>query len=122
MNEKKVRKGETIEHWIARAPDAQGRLLTRLRKLINKTCPNLEERVRWAHPSWGVEKTDLFSISWHAGHVNLHLWQGAHLLDPEGIVEGTGKNLRHVKLRLQEEPDEGALRELLRASLDSAGL
>lgn len=34
----------------------------------------------------------------HKDHVNLQLTRGAELIDPKGIVEGTGKSMRHVKL------------------------
>ena len=34
--------------------------------------------------------------------VNLGFYQGAHLPDPEGLLEGTGKSLRHIKARSPE--------------------
>ena len=33
------------------------------------------------------------------GYVNLGFWWGAELEDPNGLLEGTGKKLRHVKIR-----------------------
>ena len=38
-------------------------------------------------------------ISPQSGHVNLGFFYGASLPDPDGLLEGTGKNMRHVKLR-----------------------
>jgi hypothetical protein len=38
-------------------------------------------------------------IALHGSHVNLGFYHGASLADPSGLLEGTGKNLRHVKLR-----------------------
>lgn len=35
----------------------------------------------------------------HRDRVNLGFYHGAHLHDPSGLLEGTGKTLRHVKLR-----------------------
>ena len=46
------------------------------------------------------------------GHVNLSFYHGASLSDPAGLLEGTGKKLRHVKLRsvsASESPDITAL-------------
>jgi len=40
----------------------------------------------------------------------------AHLDDPAGLLEGTGRNMRHVKLRPGHEPDSVALGNLLDAS------
>jgi hypothetical protein len=33
------------------------------------------------------------------GYVNLGFYQGALLVDPKRLLEGTGKGLRHVKIR-----------------------
>lgn len=47
--------------------------------------------------------------------INLGFYQGASLPDPQGLLEGTGKALRHVKVRdLDELP---ALRALISAAL-----
>jgi hypothetical protein len=44
----------------------------------------------------------LFAIIAHKGHVNLQLADGAALPDPHGLIEGTGKRIRHVKIRSVE--------------------
>jgi hypothetical protein len=51
-------------------------------------------------------------------HVNLGFYYGAHLPDPEGLLEGTGKNLRHIKVRGVEEVGRPALQYLFRLSLE----
>ena len=40
----------------------------------------------------------------------------AHLADPAGLLEGTGKNMRHVKLRPGSEIDRQALAGLIQAA------
>ena len=49
----------------------------------------------------------------HAAHVNVQLADGALLADTTGIVEGTGKRIRHVKCRTLEDVTRPALRTLL---------
>ena len=49
----------------------------------------------------------------HAAHVNVQLADGALLADPSGIVEGTGKRIRHVKCRSLADVARPALRALL---------
>jgi hypothetical protein len=51
-------------------------------------------------------------------HVNLGFYYGAHLPDPEGLLEGTGKNLRHIKVRGVEEVGRPALQYLFRLSFE----
>ena len=49
-------------------------------------------------------------------HTNVGFFYGAHLDDPAGLLEGTGRNMRHVKLRPGHEPDSVALGNLTDAS------
>ena len=49
----------------------------------------------------------------HTAHVNVQLADGAELPDPTGIVEGTGKRIRHVKCRTLDDVARPALRALL---------
>ena len=53
----------------------------------------------------------------HAGHVNLQLADGAVLPDPEGLIEGTGKRIRHVKVRSVEAASAPGLRAVIEAQL-----
>src|ERR1044071_9032237 len=46
-------------------------------------------------------------------HVNVGLFFGALLSDPAGLLEGTGKRGRHVKLRPGREVDAEALAQLI---------
>ena len=49
----------------------------------------------------------------HRAHVNVQLADGALLDDPTGIVEGTGKRIRHVKCRSVDDVNRPALRAVL---------
>jgi hypothetical protein len=57
-------------------------------------------------------------IGAHRDHVNLGFYYGAELPDPKGLLEGTGKKLRHIKIRDKEESAQPALRHLLQVSLE----
>jgi hypothetical protein len=46
-------------------------------------------------------------------HVNVGFFYGVALADPAGLLEGSGKRMRHVKLRAGVVGDEGALRRLI---------
>jgi hypothetical protein len=52
-------------------------------------------------------------ITPHAEHVTLGFYYGAELLDPEGILEGTGRLMRHVKIARPADLDDPALRALI---------
>ena len=46
-------------------------------------------------------------------HVNVGFFYGSLLEDPTGLLEGTGKRMRHVKLKPEIRIDEAALRQLI---------
>jgi hypothetical protein len=59
----------------------------------------------------------LFAIIAHQQWVNLQLADGAELPDPDGLVEGTGKRVRHVKIRSVEAAGSTPVVALIRAQL-----
>lgn len=117
----KIQSAESIEDWIARAPEDHAAVLHRLRAFIQNLPAELEERVKWSQPCYGMGKANAFSLDWHPGHATLQLWAGAHLPDPDGIVEGTGKDLRHVKINSSDFVNWAAVQELMIANLRHLG-
>jgi hypothetical protein len=94
-----------------------------LRGLILDLHPDAVEVVRLGDntASYGVgpkKMSEAYSyIMPQKGYVNLGFYHGASLVDPEGLLEGTGKRLRHVKLRSVEETAQTALRQLIEKAL-----
>jgi len=56
-----------------------------------------------------------FAIIPHKAHVNLQLADGADLPNPDGRIEGTGKRIRHVKVRSIEDAQAPWLRAAIAA-------
>jgi hypothetical protein len=75
------------------------------------------ERSVWRSTA-GAKMKDGYAYAMpHARHVNLGFFRGVALPDPEGLLEGTGKALRHVKLRDPADALEPAVTDLLRAAI-----
>jgi Domain of unknown function (DU1801) len=53
-------------------------------------------------------------IAVYAAHINLGFYHGATLSDPSGILEGTGKGLRHVKVSSVEAAKNPSIVDLIR--------
>jgi len=51
-------------------------------------------------------------------HVNLGFNRGALLPDPNGILTGTGKSIRHITIRNQNELEHPAIRRYLQAAIE----
>jgi hypothetical protein len=93
-----------------------------LRALMHEAVPDASEQVDLPDrllafgfgPPGGVRMRGLIvALIPHSAHVNVQLADGATLSDPSGIVEGTGKRIRHVKCRSLEDVARPALRALL---------
>jgi hypothetical protein len=59
-----------------------------------------------------------FTVAPFAGYVRLGIAGGASLPDPGGLMQGTGKVHRHIKIRSAEELANPALLALLKAALN----
>lgn len=59
----------------------------------------------------------LFAIIAHQSWINLQLADGADLPDPDALIEGTGKRIRHVKIRTVEAASSPAVVAVIRAQL-----
>ena len=75
-----------------------------LRATIRGESPDLVERVDFGNKLIAFGRSMemrglLFAIIAHQTWVNLQLADGADLPDPDGVIEGTGKRIRHVKIR-----------------------
>lgn len=83
------------------------RLCLATRARILELVPDARETVMPGYKSLaygfdGGMSDEFTSIVLHANHVNLQLHRGTGLPDPSGLLEGTGKRLRHVKIRTPE--------------------
>ncbi|MEM5518684.1 DUF1801 domain-containing protein [Henriciella sp. AS95] len=81
----------------------------RLAQAIIAQHPGLKATLAWNYPCWfGHER--IFSVIAHSRHCNLQLWSGARLAkDYIGRIEGSGKMLRHVKVRSPSDIDDELL-------------
>jgi hypothetical protein len=61
-------------------------------------------------------------IGAYSAHVNLGFNQGAELEDPQGLLQGTGKKIRHVKIKTAADLSHPGIRDLLREAWEHAGL
>ena len=102
-------------------PPPAAEIACALREAVLTAAPGAEESIKWGVPSYALKHV-LCSIAPAHRYVRLQFWRGAELHDPRGLVEGTGKRLRHVKVRSAREARAEPLRILIRQAraLDSA--
>lgn len=69
-----------------------------LRRLVRQAAPDASEIVKWNHIVF-QQGGDVCYLAPARDHVTFGFFRGASLADPEGLLEGTGKWMRHVKVR-----------------------
>ena len=113
----------TFDELLAGVEPDLAAIARRLRGIIRAVDANAVETVRLGDnaATYGVgpkKMTDGYAyIMPMRAYVNLGFYQGALLKDPEGLLEGTGKGLRHVKIRSLAESNRPAIRALLKTAL-----
>jgi hypothetical protein len=60
--------------------------------------PELSESIKWGNPTFEKGSKVCYLAATKA-YVSLGFFNGAALTDAEGVLEGTGKKMRHVKVR-----------------------
>lgn len=90
-----------------------------LRNLVMELIPSARETVylRWKIALYKVS-TEICGIQPASDRCNFYLTKGAYLHDPQGLLEGTGKAIRHVKVRSVVGMAAEGLRDLVKQSLE----
>ena len=102
-----------VQEFIDSAPGELQLIVEHARELIFEAYPSATESIKWNQLVFTVDGTDQFYVNHFTKHVNLGFMQGAALADPDELLEGTGKNMRHVKLETPEDVTNPALRRLI---------
>jgi len=85
-------------------------------RVIRAHGPALRTERKWGAP-WFVGRDLVCVVGAFTDHVGVEFWRGTSLSDPRGPLEGSGKNLRHAKLRTAEENQSEAFAALIRAAI-----
>jgi hypothetical protein len=93
-----------------------------LRATIRREVPDAVEQVDFSNKLIAFGRSMkmrglLFAIIAHTSWVNLQLADGVDLPDPNGIIEGSGKRIRHIKVRSAEAASSEPIVAAIRAQL-----
>jgi hypothetical protein len=109
-----------VERLLASRPQPVAGLARRGCELVQEMDPDAVVTVDGGDIGFGASagyKGLVFVVSPHSKHVNLGIARGASLPDPAGLMEGTGKVHRHVKVRHPADLERLELRDLMVAAL-----
>jgi hypothetical protein len=113
-----------VDTFLKGYPPPVREIAVKAREVILSVMPDATEKV---YPGWKViqygtgpdMKAVFAAISPQRERVNLGLANGVDLEDPDGLLEGDGKAIRHVRLTSPEAASAPAIRELVRGALQA---
>ena len=113
-----VRHSREVARWFMTQPPGLGDRAERWFDRMRACGEDVRELLHDSWPTACVEDAAFAYTSVHAEHVNVGFYRGAELPDPAGLLQGSGKRMRHVKLKAGEEVDEDALEALIEAAYE----
>jgi hypothetical protein len=105
-----------VDGWFDDRPDELGSTARAWFDRMRQCGEDVRELLHDYHPTVCVDDAAFAYVNVFRDHVNVGFFHGAFLPDPQGLLEGTGKRMRHVKLRPGVKPDASALDALLAAA------
>jgi hypothetical protein len=110
------RRDERVDAYLDALPEWQRELCARLRELIHAADPEIEETVKRRVRPYFVLRGNVCALLAAKDHVNLFLYDGAIVPDPEGIITGGHDNTtaRTIAFRRDDPVPAAALTAMLR--------
>lgn len=108
----------TIEAWLNGPPSALGDLVRPWFRKMRACGEDVLELMHDGFPTVCVQDAPFAYVSIHKAHANVGFFHGADLADPGRLLEGSGKRMRHVKLK----PGKAVNADALAALIDAAYL
>jgi len=108
-----VRRDPTIDAWLNDQEPELGLLARRWFQRMRESGPDVRELMHDGCPTACVQGAAFGYVSVFRAHANVGFFYGAELQDPGALLEGTGKRMRHVKLRPGAALDSAALAQLI---------
>ncbi len=111
-----VREAPGVEAWFAAGEDDPRRLAKPWFERMRGCGTDVRELLHDGHPTACVGDAAFGYVDAFSAHANVGFFHGAALNDPAGLLEGSGKTMRHVKLRCGRPVDAAALNDLIAAA------
>ncbi|KAA3614231.1 MAG: DUF1801 domain-containing protein [Planctomycetota bacterium] len=111
-----VKRDPAVHAWLQQRSDALGTIAQHWFEVLRACGDDVRELLHDGHPTACVGEAAFAYVNAFKAHVNVGFFRGAELSDPAGLLQGTGKYMRHVKLKPEEKIDVVALTELVQTA------
>lgn len=114
-----LRSGALIDSWFDMLTDEQRPVARTLHATVIAAVPALRAAVRWGNVVYQYEGANALALVPHKNHVNLQLFKGAAVAARYPQLEGSGKGVRHLKLRQTEAVVPDLISCIVRAAVEA---
>jgi hypothetical protein len=111
-----ARRDPQIEVWMCNHTSELGAIAKSWFEVMRGCGEDVREVLHDGHPTACVGEAAFAYVNAFSNHVNVGLFLGAEIDDPAGLLVGTGKFMRHVKLRPDADVDAAALTQLIKTA------
>jgi hypothetical protein len=111
-----VRRDLRIDAWFDGITDPFRMMVQPWFERMRACGDDVRETLHDGMPTACVGDAAFAYVNAFTAHASVGFFHGAALPDPAGLLEGTGKRMRHVKLRPGKDAGDGALSVLITAA------
>jgi len=111
-----VERDPAIDAWLKGHAGELGAIAHQWFEVMRNCGDEVRELLHDGHPIACLGDAPFGYVNVFTSHVNVGFFHGASLPDPARVLQGTGRFMRHVKLRPRTAADAAALRRLIEAA------
>ncbi len=104
-------KYKKVDEYIEKQQSPQKEICNKLRKIIFKVFPDIEEEMKWGVPSYDKGKYYFVALK---SHVNLGFSIKGLSKNEISLFKGSGKTMRNIEIKTEYEIDEKQIVKLLK--------
>ena len=107
---------KTVDTWMSEVDSKLLEMAEALRRTVLEAVPDLTESIKWGNPVY-EKKGNVCYLAATDKYLALGFFNAMSLTDAERLMEGTGKKMRHVKVRTREDIDASRLASWVREAV-----
>lgn len=104
------------EEYVDKLDSPLKEIVQVLRRIVTNHSSDIKEEIKWNVPTYSIHR-NICSIMAHKKHVSFQIFRGAHIKDSQEL-EGTGKDMRHLKFCTLGEVEETKVKKYLTQAIE----
>jgi hypothetical protein len=109
---------EQITTYLAEAPEDQRKIMEVIRTLIHEEVPSVTENFKWGRPVFSTTSNFAYFKTAKA-YLTFGVFKFEKIKDSTHLLEGTGKDMRHIKIKKSEDVQPEIIRQWIRQVTES---